>query len=184
MTKPVCIYTSYDGLLDPLGQSQILPYILSLCGDYDFIILSFEKSDRSSTQIACLRSFLLQKGIRWTPLVFKFERFGYIKRIVRGAVLLKKLSFKYKPSFIHTRTLLPASMVFLAGIKIPLIYDIRAFAGEWIEGGRIKRWGAQALLFNLLEEYLIKTAYGLVVLDSSGADYLRASYLTYVLWLR
>ena len=40
-----CLFISYDGLSDPLGQSQILPYILSLSKNSKKIhIISFEKN--------------------------------------------------------------------------------------------------------------------------------------------
>ena len=40
-----CLYVTYDGLLDPLGQSQILPYIKNLNKNgYKFIIISYEKN--------------------------------------------------------------------------------------------------------------------------------------------
>ena len=38
------LYITYDGLADPLGQSQILPYIKGLSSkELQFTILSFEK---------------------------------------------------------------------------------------------------------------------------------------------
>ena len=39
------LYLSYDGLTDPLGQSQVLPYIIGLgAKGFEFIIISFEKA--------------------------------------------------------------------------------------------------------------------------------------------
>ena len=49
-------YICYDGILDDLGQTQILPYIFGLNKNgYKFIILSFERSDRKK------EDFLAQK---------------------------------------------------------------------------------------------------------------------------
>ena len=42
MSKQI-LYLSYDGLTDPLGQSQILPYLFKLSKLYSFTIISFEK---------------------------------------------------------------------------------------------------------------------------------------------
>jgi hypothetical protein len=40
------LYLTYDGLTDPLGQSQVLPYIVGLSKkDIDFTVISFEKSN-------------------------------------------------------------------------------------------------------------------------------------------
>ena len=39
------LYITYDGINDPLGQSQIVPYIEGLAGrKYNFFIISFEKN--------------------------------------------------------------------------------------------------------------------------------------------
>ena len=38
------LYLSYDGLTDPLGQSQVLPYLLKLSEDKEIHIISCEKS--------------------------------------------------------------------------------------------------------------------------------------------
>ncbi len=41
------LYISYDGMTDPLGQSQVLPYLSGLTKyGYCFTILSFEKRER------------------------------------------------------------------------------------------------------------------------------------------
>ena len=40
------IFISYDGLTDPLGQSQILPYMIGLSSKgYEITILRCEKKD-------------------------------------------------------------------------------------------------------------------------------------------
>ena len=42
------VYCSYDGLLDPLGSSQVLPYVngISEKENYNFKIVSFEKKKK------------------------------------------------------------------------------------------------------------------------------------------
>jgi hypothetical protein len=43
------LYLSYDGLTDPLGQAQILPYLLGLEQQgMGFVIISFEKKEAFS----------------------------------------------------------------------------------------------------------------------------------------
>ena len=41
---PKVLYVSYDGLMEPLGQSQILSYLTRLAKDYDITLVSYEKS--------------------------------------------------------------------------------------------------------------------------------------------
>ena len=41
------LYISYDGMTDPLGQSQVIPYLQGLTGKgYHFSLVSFEKKNR------------------------------------------------------------------------------------------------------------------------------------------
>ena len=85
-----CLYISYDGLLDPLGQSQILPYIHSLISrGHTFTIISFEKQDRSSESIAALENHLINNGIRWEKLTFKKGNF-----ISRNSIRVRVISSK------------------------------------------------------------------------------------------
>lgn len=44
MTQRV-LYISYTGLLDPLGQSQVLQYVLSLGQRHNMTLLTFEKPE-------------------------------------------------------------------------------------------------------------------------------------------
>ena len=41
--KPKTIYLSYDGVLEPLGYSQIICYLKKLSENYDITLLSYEK---------------------------------------------------------------------------------------------------------------------------------------------
>jgi len=42
--KPNILYLSYDGMTDPLGQSQVIPYLEGLSQEgYRFTLISFEK---------------------------------------------------------------------------------------------------------------------------------------------
>ena len=41
--KPKTIYISYDGVLEPLGYSQIICYLKTLSENYDITLLSYEK---------------------------------------------------------------------------------------------------------------------------------------------
>lgn len=43
MTVLKLIYLSYDGILEPLGQSQVLRYLERLATDHKIVLISFEK---------------------------------------------------------------------------------------------------------------------------------------------
>lgn len=43
-TRATVLYVSYDGMLEPLGQSQVIAYLERLAANYEFHLLSFEKA--------------------------------------------------------------------------------------------------------------------------------------------
>src|SRR5690554_3630359 len=65
------LFITYDGLLDPLGQSQVLPYLRGIARTpHPLHILSFEKEGNLGEAEEGLRQQLQQDGISWTPLKF------------------------------------------------------------------------------------------------------------------
>ena len=65
------LYITYDGLLDQLGQSQILPYLYKLSEkNHHMHIVSFEKSIHTKAEIENLKSDLKSKNINWDFLRF------------------------------------------------------------------------------------------------------------------
>ena len=65
------LYLTYDGLTDPLGQSQILPYIFGLSQNgYSFTIVSFEKALSNSPVFEKTSADCKQRGIDWIPLPY------------------------------------------------------------------------------------------------------------------
>ena len=65
------LYITYDGLTDPLGQSQILPYLVGLSEHgFQFIILSFEKKDSYEKEKDSVKNITDSANIKWIPLSF------------------------------------------------------------------------------------------------------------------
>ena len=69
------LYLTRNGLLEPLGQSQIFPYLCGLSRHYRFTLISFEKpadisgySLRSRTREQCT-----ELGLRWISLRFRLK---------------------------------------------------------------------------------------------------------------
>ena len=42
---PSVLYISYDGIMEPLGQSQVVRYMERLSPEYSIHLISFEKRD-------------------------------------------------------------------------------------------------------------------------------------------
>lgn len=151
MDKPTVLYISYDGLTDPLGQSQILPYIFGLSrAGYRFVIVSFEKPDRYEKYGKALRETLEKNDIGWYCGRFRSGIPGLSKMADMREMhrLSRKACVDFKPSIIHCRSYVAS----LAGLKlsekyhIPFIFDMRGLwaderfdAGIWSRSNPLRR---------------------------------------------
>ena len=177
-----CLYVSYDGLLDPLGRSQVLPYVFGLVdAGYSFTILSFEKTDHSLIEINQLKLELHSRGINWVYLPFVYGRFHSLYRFLIGAYKVNRLINNNSYKFLHLRGFFPGLIFYLSMGKIPYIYDIRAFAGQFMYKKKIiNKKSLLNKIFQYIEKVLILKSSGLVVLDESGEDYLKCFFKTRV----
>ena len=172
------LFISYDGLLDPLGRSQILPYLIGLSKKgLVFSVLSFEKK-HSFEDIEKLNNLLQIYKISWYRLKFKKGRFQGMRRILNGAIYVRYICKKKEIEIVHLRSILPAIIFAFAFINKKFIYDIRSFAGQWVDTKAIRKNSILEKAFLSFEKYLIKNAKGLVVLDSSGEKCLMDFYNT------
>ena len=109
---------------------------------------------------------------------FNKGKFQGIIRIISGAINVRKICNNLEIDIVHLRAKLPAIIFTLAFKKKKFIYDIRSFAGQWVDTKAIRKGSLLEKLFLLFERYLIKNANGLVVLDSSGGEFLNSFYKT------
>src|SRR5947208_16236831 len=65
------LYLSYDGMCDPLGGAQVLPYLIGLSKlGHRITLVSFEKPERSPEERAQVARTCAEAGIRWCPLPY------------------------------------------------------------------------------------------------------------------
>ena len=113
------LYFSYDGLLDPLGESQIVPYVLAISdAGYSLTIISYEKVERTKEQIKSMGNQTPKIGVQWVRLQFQTGKLWAIKRIISGA-LTRKLCRDLKPNFLHLRGFLPSVIFQLSLLRTP-----------------------------------------------------------------
>ena len=88
-----CLYISYDGMTDPLGQAQVIPYLIGLSKNgYSFSLISCEKKERLEKEKNNIISLLKTAEINWEFIYFEentnlFSKYNYSKS-------LKKLALK------------------------------------------------------------------------------------------
>ena len=129
------LFISYDGLLDPLGGSQILPYLHSIRQHpRPLHILSYEKPARFNAGGELLKAELASSGIGWTPLSFttRFGRLGKLWDLSRMYEVALYLQLKHRFGVIHCRSYqamqVGALLRKLTGVKV--LFDMR---GLWVD---------------------------------------------------
>ena len=69
--KKKILFISYDGLTDPLGQSQIIPYLAALTKyDYEFTIVSCDKPDLYKKNKAYVEKLISKYPIKWVSIPY------------------------------------------------------------------------------------------------------------------
>lgn len=153
------LFISYDGLTDPLGQSQILPYLVGLSKlGYRFTILSFEKKERYEREQAQIRSICASAQINWEPEMFTSRPPVLSKMYDRWKMkrAVQRLHRKYQFQMLHCRSYISAEMGLWMKRKYGTLFffDMRGFwADEKVDGGQ---WNLSNPLFKRIYKHYKK----------------------------
>jgi glycosyltransferase involved in cell wall biosynthesis len=135
------LYLSYDGLTDPLGQSQILPYLTGLSDlGHQITIVSFEKRERFSMSASAIKALCAGSRIEWIPLFYHKNPpvFSTLYDLFSLRQKTKELMSVRDFHLIHCRSYITpiVGMWLKKKFKCKLIFDMRGFwADERVEGG-------------------------------------------------
>lgn len=135
------LYISYDGMTDPLGQSQVLPYLTALARQgYRFTILSFEKPARFAKEKHIIEDITQQAGIVWVPLTFTKDPPVLSKIYDRWRLKRKSIQLFRENKFdlIHCRSYIAAEvgLWFKKKYGTKFLFDMRGFwADEKVDSG-------------------------------------------------
>lgn len=158
------LYFSYDGILEPLGQSQVLRYLERLAREHQIVLVSFEKPGdwRQSEQREALRQRISAAGITWMPLRYhkRPSALATAFDIAQGIAVGAWAVLRHRVRIVHARSYTAAVMALalkkLFGLKF--IFDMRGFwadervdGGLWPAGGRLYRvakWFERQFLLN------------------------------------
>lgn len=140
------LFLSYDGLTDPLGQSQVLPYVRGLVQHgAGMHVVSFEKPSRFRQASAEMRRIVDDAGIQWTPLRYTkrppvVSAIWDLIRLWRTALRLHSLT---PFDVVHCRSYLPAliGMRLKRRFGVRFLFDMRGFwADERVDAGLWPQW--------------------------------------------
>lgn len=171
------LYISYTGLLQPLGQSQVLQYLLSLARDHDISLITYERPEdlRDKGQIADLQRQCDEAGLRWTRL--RYHKSPSIPAslydIAVGVIVTMWIAAIRRIGIVHTRSYVPGVIGLLhsklAGRKF--IFDMRGFwPDERVDGGIWPAGSPQYRVTKTLEKQLLLGADVVVSLTRMGVE--------------
>lgn len=158
------MYISYDGMSDPLGQSQVIPYLKGLTKKgYQFALLSFEKLSAFQQRKDAIRRDLASAGIEWYPLTYTKHPpvLSTLYDLWRMKRMARRIVKQQNIGIIHARSYIPA-MVGLglkkslqpSSVNLQLLFDMRGFwADERVDGGL---WRLSNPLYRWIYHYMKK----------------------------
>ena len=175
--RPAVLYVSYDGMLEPLGQSQVIAYLEGLADRYRFHLLSFEKpgdwADLARRTRVAKR--LRRAGIRWHPLNYHKTPSvpATLFDIAHGTARALAIATRHRVRIVHARSYIPAliarAVKRACGAK--LLFDMRGlWADERVDGGLWPRAGRVYRTVKGLEEGLLTHADHIVTLTHASAS--------------
>jgi glycosyltransferase involved in cell wall biosynthesis len=174
------LYISHTGMTEPLGQSQVVPYVSGLTrAGWQMEVIAFEPDVAWPSAVARTTEQLRGLGIGYHParrspshaLGVKFKEAG--EMLVR---LLTRTLYR-RPDVIHARSYLPAAAAASVAALFPevrFLFDVRGFVGE--EHLDVGDWTPDSLEYRLVkaaERDLMRRAAGVVVLTEKHRRWLR-----------
>lgn len=168
------LYISHNGMLEGLGQSQVLAYLRGLARrGVAFDLLSFELPTVTEEAIERLRASLDGTGIRWTPLRRRRDTRLSVKiaESLTGVGQAFRVALARRPDIVHGRSYLPTAVCDVIASTLPrarLLFDCRGMLGdEYVDAGH---WTTDRIEYRMLKRYearAFRRAEGVVVLTEA-----------------
>lgn len=152
------LYISYDGMTDPLGQSQVIPYLQGLAKiGHEITIVSFEKKERREIEEEVKRILALN-NIDWIPLSYTKDPpvLSTLFDLVKLKKTVSQVIEKKEIHIVHCRSYLSALIGSWAKKEFGtrFVFDMRGFwADERVEGGL---WDQHNLIFKIIYSFFKK----------------------------
>ncbi len=190
MTERV-LYISYTGLLDPLGQSQVLQYVLALSQRHQMTLLTFEKPELAveTDTLGALEGQCRAAGVDWVRLPYHRKPGipATMYDVMMGIHTARRIAREKRIKIVHCRSYIAGLMGWAVkratGAKY--IFDMRGFwPDERVDGGIWTTSGAPYRVFKRVEKMLFTRADHVVSLTRAGVrefeqfDYLQGGMPT------
>jgi glycosyltransferase involved in cell wall biosynthesis len=170
------IFLSHNGMSEPLGQTQVLPYLRGLVeGGVRIELLACEPPGTPKETAARLKQTLAASGIAYTALMRRPSH-ALSDKVRDGAALgaaavRVALRRRRAPRVLHARSQLPSAVAELLAALSPrtrFIFDCRGLlAQEYVDMGHWLRGELRYRLTEAAEAYLMQRADRVVVLTEA-----------------
>jgi glycosyltransferase involved in cell wall biosynthesis len=133
------LFISYNGMLDPLGQTQVIPYLRELAKrGVQFTLLSFERAPAFAgegvRQREELKQELSEQGIEWHWLRYHQRPSlpATIYDVIAGIRKAKSLVRRNRIGMVHARSHIPATIALALkrSLRTKMIFDLRGLMAE------------------------------------------------------
>jgi glycosyltransferase involved in cell wall biosynthesis len=174
------LYISYDGMLEPLGQSQVLAYLNRLAVVRPIHLISFEKTNDwvNADERELLAREIAASGIVWYPLRYHKGPTAVATAwdILCGVALGLWLVLRYRLRLVHARSYV--SSVMALAIKLitgsKYLFDMRGFwADERVDGNLWPRTGRMYRVAKWFEQRFLLSADHIIVLTHAAVRELK-----------
>lgn len=143
-------------MTDPLGQSQVIPYLQGLSKKgFNFYLLSCEKPQAFEKNKDAVKKMLDGYSIQWHPVPYTKSPpvISTLKDILRLRKKAKQIHLQHSIDMVHTRPGIPAlvGLMMKKKLGVKFLHDIREFyADSRVEGGI---WNKKNPLFRIIYNY-------------------------------
>lgn len=150
------LFISYDGMTDPLGQSQVLPYLQGLSKQgYKIYLLSCEKQAAFLQNKKTIEELVAADNITWLPIAYTKNPpvISTVLDIIKLKQQAKKIHQQYGIDMVHTRPGVPALVGLWMKKKfgIKFLNDIREFYADSRVDGNM--WNLKNPIFKTVYKY-------------------------------
>lgn len=177
------LYLTRNGLLEPLGQSQVFAYLRGLSQGYSITLITCEKPEdwADTARMARARAECERHGICWLP-----QRFRARPRILAPALGMIRMAWLVwrevragRAGMIHARSYIPAAVALVVHklTGVPFIFDMRAlWPEELITAGRLRRGSVMHRAIAWMERACLRDAAAVVSLTQAAVAHLKRAY--------
>jgi len=175
------LYITYDGIMEPLGQSQVLAYLKRLASDRKIHLVSFEKPDdwRRVEEREAIARRIRDGGIHWHPRRYhkRPSALATAWDISIGITTGLWLILRHRLRIVHARSYVPSVMALVLKrvTGAAFIFDMRGFwADERVDGGLWSRNGRMYRVAKWFERKFLLSADHVVSLTHAGLREMQA----------